>query len=50
MNHTRIIVLFALDILVAALLASTALGGAKTPEKKWDWDPVDPADVAVLEP
>jgi hypothetical protein len=49
MNRSRTIVLMALLILVVALLASTALAGAKTPEKGWGWDPV-PVDLAPLEP
>ena len=50
MNHSRIIVLVVLNILVAAVLASAALAGAKTPEKKWDWDAVDPTDTALVAP
>jgi hypothetical protein len=49
MNRSRILVLMALTVLVVALFASTALAGAKTPEKGWGWDPV-PVDLVVPEP
>jgi hypothetical protein len=47
MNRSRIIVLMALSFLVVSLFASSALAGAKAPEKNWDWEPVD---LAQLEP
>jgi hypothetical protein len=49
MNRNRTIVFATLLILALALFASTALAGAKTPEKGWEWDPV-PVDLASLEP
>jgi hypothetical protein len=49
MNRTRTIVLAALLILALALLASTALAGARTPEKGSGWDPT-PVDLAQQEP
>ena len=50
MKVTRLVVLVAALIVMAALLASTALAGAKTPEKKWDWDITDLTDSALIEP
>ena len=47
MNRSRIIVLMALSFLVVSLFASSALAGAKAPEKNWDWEPVD---LALLQP
>lgn len=49
MNRTRTIILSALTILLVALLASTALAGAKTPEKGSGWDPT-PVELAPQEP
>jgi hypothetical protein len=49
MNRTRVLVLAALVTVLLALLASTALAGAKDPEKGGGWDPV-PVDLAPLEP
>jgi hypothetical protein len=50
MNRSRFITLLALNTLVVALLASTALAGAKAPEKKWEWDAPASDDPALLQP
>ena len=49
MHRTRTIALVAFIILALVLLASTALAGAKAPEKGSGWDPV-PVDLAPTEP
>jgi hypothetical protein len=48
MNRSRVLGLLALIILTLALFASTALAGAKTPEKKGGHWPN--AGAAVLQP
>jgi hypothetical protein len=50
MNRSRIVGLAAVIILAVALLASTALAGAKAPEKKWEWGTQGSADPAQVEP
>ena len=49
MNRSRTVILMALMILLVAVVASTALAGAKTPEKGSGWDPV-PVDLAPQAP